>query len=74
MPKKPLFGPDSARWAQIRSAKCLFSKIWYRFQRSRYHGQLSACTISEKTEDPILRQVEESDFIGRCPTNAERPK
>ena len=73
MPKKPLFGPDSARWAQIRSAKCLFFKDLVS-SVTRYHGQLSACTISEKTEDPILRQVEESDFIGRCPTNAERPK
>ena len=48
-----------------------------------YHGQLSSCTISEKTNDPVLRKVrdgrtdgqtEESDFIGRCPTNVELPK
>ena len=41
---------------------------------TRYHGQLSSCTISEKTNYPILRklsegqtdgQKEESDFIGR---------
>ena len=73
MPKKPLFGPDSARWAQIRSAKCLFSKIWYRqsldIMVSYQHVQ-----YQKKTEDPILRQVEESDFMGRCPTNPERPK
>ena len=50
---------------------------------TRYHGQRSSCTISEKTNDPILRrlsdgrtdgQTDESDFIGRCPTNVERPK
>ena len=58
---------------------------------TRYHGQLSSSTISEKTNDAILRkpsygrteglkdgrtdgQTEESDFIGRCPTNVERPK
>ena len=48
---------------------------------TRYHGKLS-----EKTNDPILRkfsdgwtdgrtniQTEESDFIGCCPTNVERP-
>ena len=49
---------------------------------TRYHGQLSSCTISEKTNGPILRkicdgrrdgQTDESDFIGRCPTNVERP-
>ena len=45
---------------------------------TRYHGQLSSCKISEKTNDPILRKVsdgqtEESDFIGHCPTNVERP-
>ena len=45
---------------------------------TRYHGQLS-----EKTNDPILwkfsdrrtdGQRDESDFIGRCPTNVERRK
>ena len=50
---------------------------------TRYHGQLSSCTISEKTNDPILRklsdgrtdgQTDESDFTGRGPTNVERPK
>ena len=48
---------------------------------TRYHG-----TLSEKTNDPILRkfsdgwtdgrtniQTEESDFIGCCPTNVELP-
>ena len=45
----------------------------------RYHNQLSSRTISEKSNDQILRkrrdgQTDESDFIGRCPTNVERPK
>ena len=48
---------------------------------TRYHGQLSSCTISEKTNDLILRkfsnertdgQTDEGDFTGRCPTNVER--
>ena len=34
--------------------------------------------MSEKTNDPILRKLSdgraESDFIGRCPPNVERPK
>ena len=54
---------------------------------TRYHGQLSSCAMSEETKDPILanlsdgrtngqtdRQMDERDFIGRCPTNVERPK
>ena len=49
---------------------------------TRYYGQLSSCTTSEKTDDPVLRkrsdgqtdrQMNQSDFIGRCPTNVERP-
>ena len=48
---------------------------------ARYHGQLSSCTISEKTNDSILRKLSdgwtdsqtESDIIRRCPTNVERP-
>ena len=60
--KKPNFGPDSD------------------------HGHLSSCAISEKANDPILRklsdgrmdrrtdgQTDETHFIGRCPTNVERP-
>ena len=41
---------------------------------TRYQGQLSSCTISEKTNDSMEdRQTDESDFIRRCPTNVERP-
>ena len=41
---------------------------------TRYYDQLLSCTIFEKTNDPILtdEQTDESDFIGRCPTNVER--
>ena len=62
-----------------------FSTIWLR-QFTRYHGQPSSCTILENTNDPILiklsdgrtdrqtgEQTDESDFIGRCLTNVERP-
>ena len=50
---------------------------------TRYHEQLSSCTKSEKSNDPILTkrmdertdgQTDDSDFMGRCPTNVERPK
>ena len=57
---------------------------------TRYHGHLSSCTISGKTDDQWLgefsdgqtdggtdgltnRETDESDFIGSCPTNVERP-
>ena len=52
---------------------------------TRYLGQLSSGTISEKSNDSILRklsngetdgetdgQMEESDFIGCCQTNVEQ--
>ena len=31
---------------------------------SRYHGQLSSCTISEKTNDPILRKISDGQTDG----------
>ena len=49
---------------------------------TRCHGQLSSCTISEKTKDLILTKLTEgrtdgqtgmSDFIAHCPTNVMRP-
>ena len=82
--KKPSFGQDFGLVAQIRAAN-FFSKIWLRRSLDRYYGRLSPCSISEKTNDPILEKLEktdgqtggqtdESDFIGRCPANVERPK
>ena len=77
-PELGLLGPNSGR--QFFLDKNLTSYV------TRYYGQLSSCTISEKTNDPILkkfsdgrtdgrtdRQTDESDFIGNCPTNVERP-
>ena len=43
------FGPNSGR--QIFFKNLALSV-------TRYHGQLSSCTISEKTNDPILRKLE----------------
>ena len=50
---------------------------------TRCHGQLSSCTIPEKTNNPKFRdrwtngqtdrQTKNNDFIVRCPTNVERP-
>ena len=53
---------------------------------TRHHGQLSSCTVFEKTNDRILRkfsdgwtdrwterQRDEHDFIQCCPTNVKNP-
>ena len=74
--KKIVLGLTLAHLTQIRTPKFFFKNL--ASSVTRYHGQLSSCTISEKTNDPILRklsdgQTDESDFIGRCPTNVERP-
>ena len=74
MPVGPKFGPPI---------------FFFFFKKSGFvRHKLSSCTISEKINDPILRkfsdkwtdgtdrqrQMDESYFIGRCPTNVERPK
>ena len=47
-----------------------------------FYGQLLSCTISEKTNDPILRelsdgwmdgQMNQSDFMRCCPTRVKHP-
>ena len=57
------------------------------FSVTRYHGQLSSCTISEKimiqSSETLVtggqmnrrtdRKTAESDFKGHCPTNVEHP-
>ena len=84
MAKNLVSGTILVHLAEIRAANLFI----YFFQKSgssvtRYHGQLSSCTISEKINDPVLRklsdvrtdgQTDESDFIGHCLTNAERLK
>ena len=70
--EKPHFELDLGPMGPNSFVKNLASPV------TRYHGQLS-----EKTNDPILwkfsdrrtdGQRDESDFIGRCPTNVERRK
>ena len=77
-------------WAWFRSVGPKFGLPFFFFfffenlasSVTRWHGQLSSWTISEKTNDPIFRkfsdgrtdrETDESDFIGSCPTNVERP-
>ena len=81
MAKNLVLGPILTQLAQIRAANFLIKRHLV-LPLIRY-GQLSSCTISEKTNDPILRklgggrtdgQTDESDFIGRCTTNVKRSK
>ena len=86
MAKKTVLGPILAHWAQIRATNFFFKNLAPSV--TRYHGQLSSCTTSEKTNFRIFTklsdgqmdrrtqtdgQTDESDFTGRCPTNVERP-
>ena len=80
MAKNLVSGLVLAHLAQIWAANFFFKNL--ASSVTRYHGQLSSCTISEKINDPILRklsdrrtdaQTDKSDFIGRCPTNVECP-
>ena len=72
------FGPFAQLWAD----KFFFSKN-LALPVIRYHGQLSSCTISEKSNGSILRKLrwtdewtedrgqrDESDFIGHCLTSS----
>ena len=52
------------------------------FVKTRYHGLLSSCRITEKTNGPILRKfsnrwtdrwTDESDLIGHCSTDVKCP-
>ena len=76
--KKLVLGPILAPLLQIQVAN-FFSKIWL---RQSLGSQLS-CANQKKTNDPVLRkftdrrtdgQTDESDFMGRRPTNVECPK
>ena len=53
--EKPYFGPNLGSWAQIRDANFFFKNL--ASSVTRYHGQLSSCTISKKTNNPILRKL-----------------
>ena len=76
MAKHLILGLVSGYWAQIRAANFFFKNL--ASSVTRYHGQLSSCTISEKTNDGRRDrhsdgQTDENDFIGRCLTDVERP-
>ena len=56
MEKKTSFGPDFDRFVPNSGRQ---------FLSLRYHGQLSSYTISEITNDPILRKLSDGRTGGR---------
>ena len=83
--EKSHFGTNLIGSAQFRAAKFVFKNL--AASVTRYYGQLSWCTMSEKINDPILRkvsdyltdgwtdrQIDKRCYIECCPTNVERPK
>ena len=53
--KKPSFGPNFGPFDSNSANEFFFKNL--ALSVTRYHGQLSSCTISEKTNDPILRKL-----------------
>ena len=76
--KKTHFGPDLGP-LDPNSGLQFFSKD-LASSVTMYHGQLSSCIISVKTNDLILKKFRDgwmgrqtdSDFTGRRPTNVKR--
>ena len=54
MAKDLVSGPISASLAQIGAVSFFLNPA---LPVTRYHGQLSSCTTSEKINEPILRKV-----------------
>ena len=81
MAKNLVPGPILVHLAQIQAANFFFKNL--ASSVTRYHSQLSLCTISEKTNDPILRRVSDrqtdrwtdgrTDGQKGCPTNIKHP-
>ena len=63
MVKNLILGLIQARWAKIQTANFFLKNL--ASSVTRYHGQLSSCTISEKTNDPILRKLSARPKDGR---------
>ena len=63
MVKNRVSSPILAHLTQIRTPNFVFQKLTSSV--TRYHGQLSSCTISEKTNGPILRKLSDGRKDGR---------
>ena len=63
--KKSSFGPILTHLAQTRPANFFFFFKNLTPSDNRYHGQLSSCTISVRTNDLILRKLSDGRTDGR---------
>ena len=63
--RKTYFGPDIVPFGPNLGPKFIFFFKNLSSSITRYHGQLSSCTISEKTNDPILRKLSDGWTDGR---------
>ena len=62
------FEPDLGPLGLVKFALQIFFFFFFGDLASsvtRYHGQLSSCTISEKTNDPILRKLSDGRTDGQ---------
>ena len=62
--KKPNFGPDFGPLGPNSDCQ-FFLKKNLASSATRYHSQLSSCTISKKPNDPILRKFSDGQTYGR---------
>ena len=85
MAKNLVLGLIFAHLAKIWASNFFFFFFFFKnliASVTRYYGQLLPCILSEKTNEAILRKLNngltddrrgKSDFIGCCPTNIECP-
>ena len=59
----PHFGPDRGPLGSNSGRQIFFKNL--ASSVTRYHGQLSSCTVSEKTSDSILRKFSDNGTDGR---------
>ena len=69
--EKPHFGPDLGLLAPNSCRQIFFFKN-LALSVTRYHGQLSLCTISEKTNDPVLKKLGNGWTDGRTDGRKDR--
>ena len=61
--EKPHFGPNLGLLGSISSSQQFFFKN-LALSVTRYHGQLPSCSISKKTNNPILRKLSDGQTDG----------
>ena len=68
--EKPHFGPNLGPFGPNSGRQFLFLNL--AVSVTRYRGQLSSSTISEKTNDPILRKVSDGRTERRTDEQRDR--